>query len=412
MAASEWRAVELGQVVEPFNRREIPSPTTSLPYIGLEHVASGSGAIAAHGVASSIKSSSPLVDRGDVLYGRLRPYLNKVTIAPFDAYASGEFIVFKPNEHVEASYLRWLLASHEFVSFATSLNAGDRPRVKWNQIRPFRFGLPSLSAQRRIVDILEAHLSRLDAGESWLADAEARMRRLSIAANRAVIGKLEHVYGVGPALEAIEIENGATVAGLADALSADGSGRVPYYKVGDMNLAPDRQMSMARSYISERDAQSLKLHVRDPGSVLIPKRGGAIATNKKRIVSTRASWDMNTMGLRPRDGYSVEFIWHWLDGIDLGAIADGSNVPQINARQIRSLSVPTAPSEAQEEVVQRLDKLRSVVRMGQISVNDGRARSKQLRRALLAAAFSGQLTGHASDTDRIEEMTDASAHAS
>ena len=116
------------------------------------------------------------------MYGRLRPYLNKVTLAPTEAYASGEFIVFRDTPEIDGSFLRWRLAAQDFVKFACSLNAGDRPRVKWPQMAAFPLLLPSLPAQRQIVELVEEHLSRLDAASTEVSKARGRLAALRAAA--------------------------------------------------------------------------------------------------------------------------------------------------------------------------------------------------------------------------------------
>lgn len=174
-----WSSVNLGDVVAPLTQREVPTAQGPSAFIGMEHVQSGSGAVVNWGDRSDVVSSSPVVAVGDVLYGRLRPYLNKVAIAPVEAYVSGEFIVFRPNETLDGRFLKWRLTAQDFVDFACSLNTGDRPRVKWTQMATFRLDLPPLDEQRRIVDLLEDHFSRLDAADRAMSSAKRQTTALS-----------------------------------------------------------------------------------------------------------------------------------------------------------------------------------------------------------------------------------------
>ena len=91
--------------------------------------------------ASEVKSSAAYFDSGDVLYGRLRPYLNKVYKAHFEGLASAEFIVFPQQKYLDNSYLQYFLNSWEFVAFASRLNEGDRPRVNFGQLASYQFPL-------------------------------------------------------------------------------------------------------------------------------------------------------------------------------------------------------------------------------------------------------------------------------
>jgi type I restriction enzyme S subunit len=209
-------------------------------------------------------------------------------------------------------------------------------------------------------------------------------------------------------LEVARIENGQTPRGLAEALLPGPSTEsVPFYKVGDMNAGDGQAMSTARFHVSRSAAERLGLHLRRPGCVLIPKRGGAINTNKKRLLNTEAAFDLNTMGLRPTDAVRQQYLWHWLDGIDLGAIADGSNVPQINAPQIRRLSLPVPSLDVQDRTCDELDIFMSQRLAAGEEVRRSRERAVTLRAALLRSAFSGRLTGRSSGLDRAEEMASA-----
>jgi type I restriction enzyme S subunit len=171
----DWLSTTLGAVVVPEKGREVPAHDSDLPFIGMEHVESNTGRITSFGNSGKIRSASPVVVQGDVLYGRLRPYLNKVTIAPSHAYTSGEFIVFRGNAQIDARFLRWRLTAQDFVDFACTLNTGDRPRVKWPQMADFSLLLPPMDEQRRIVDIVEDHLSRLDAAKMLTQQSRLRL---------------------------------------------------------------------------------------------------------------------------------------------------------------------------------------------------------------------------------------------
>ena len=165
-----WRKISLGNLLVPRKQKDIPSTFPNLPYIGMEHVARDVGVINSFGSSADYRSAAPRVYEGDVLYGRLRPYLNKVVITPCEAFASGEFIVLPPNEKISGKFLQLRLLSQDFVEFAGTLDTGDRPRVSWEQISRFELALPTIDEQLKMISSLEDHLSRLDASVS-IADA-------------------------------------------------------------------------------------------------------------------------------------------------------------------------------------------------------------------------------------------------
>ncbi|MGO4881797.1 MAG: restriction endonuclease subunit S [Bryobacteraceae bacterium] len=144
----------------------------------MEHVEAHTMRLLACARACEMKSAAVHFLPGDVLYGRLRPYLNKVLRPQFEGLASAEFIVFAPSPAIDQQFLQYTLNSGPFVSFASHLNEGDRPRVDFEQIGSFGIALPPLAEQRRIVAEIETELARLDAALLSLRRAKANVRRL------------------------------------------------------------------------------------------------------------------------------------------------------------------------------------------------------------------------------------------
>ena len=129
---------------------------------------------------------------------------------------------------------------------------------------------------------------------------------------------------------------------------------VLYIKVADMNL-PANQVEITTS---TRCAICDASQVISPYSIIFPKRGGAIATNKKRIVkSTPVCVDSNTMAMSVVDEGIFDYIKLWFDGIDLGLLSTGTSVPQINNKDIEPLLVPLPPYNEQKRIVAALEKI-------------------------------------------------------
>ena len=175
---TSWVTTTLGSVTHPRGIKAKPSDLdTGTPFVGLENVEAHTMRLLAVGRTGDVKSSGSLFSQGDVLYGRLRPYLNKVLMPGFNGLASGEFIVFPSQEFLDNAYLRYFLNQWEFASFATLLNAGDRPRVDFGQLSDYPFPLPPLPEQHRIVAAIEQHLTRLDAAVTALKRVQANLKR-------------------------------------------------------------------------------------------------------------------------------------------------------------------------------------------------------------------------------------------
>jgi type I restriction enzyme S subunit len=181
----------LGDLMFGNRPRHSPQLLPNLPFIGMEHVEPHTMTLLGTGRASDMRSSAIHFQPGDVLYGRLRPYLNKVFRPSFEGLCSAEFIVFPSSPHFNSSYLQYFLNSSAFVAFASHLNTGDRPRIDFEQIAEHPIPLPPLAEQSRIVAAIEEHLSRLDAAVIGLKRVRARLVVYREAVLKAAVeGKL------------------------------------------------------------------------------------------------------------------------------------------------------------------------------------------------------------------------------
>jgi type I restriction enzyme S subunit len=154
----------------------------------MEHVEAHSMRLLKTVPARTMRSSGNRFYRDDVLYGRLRPYLNKVYKPDFDGLCSGEFIVFPKTEGVDSNFLRYRLNAADFAHFASHLNAGDRPRVDFDQLSVFEIFLPPLDEQQRIVAEIEKQFTRLDAGVMSLKRVQVALKRYRASVLRAACG--------------------------------------------------------------------------------------------------------------------------------------------------------------------------------------------------------------------------------
>ncbi len=140
---------------------------------------------------SQVRSRSTQFYKGDVLYARMRPYLNKVWVAEFDGLCSGEFIVFPQHGELDNNFLAKRLNAADFVAYANALVSGERPRVDFDKLSRFRILLPPLMEQRRIVAKLDVALAGIARGEAAASRAQVRLQSYRTAVlDSAIAGEL------------------------------------------------------------------------------------------------------------------------------------------------------------------------------------------------------------------------------
>jgi type I restriction enzyme S subunit len=150
-----WQIVSLGDVCEQRSEIVQPSADNKEPFVGLEHIASGETRLRNFAQSIDVKSAKFRFYAGDILYGKLRPYLDKAVLADLNGICSTDLLVLKPKNNVIKEFLIYVLHSTDFIKHAIATTTGtNHPRTSWTAISKFKFGLPEHSEQQNIANIL------------------------------------------------------------------------------------------------------------------------------------------------------------------------------------------------------------------------------------------------------------------
>ena len=134
------------------------------------------------------------------------------------------------------------------------------------------------------------------------------------------------------------------------------SGAIPYFKVGDMNKEGNEKYLI---YTSSFVDSSFKSYPK--GSIVFPKNGAAIATNKKRILSRSSVVDLNTAALIPSNTVKIDFLYYWISKVDFRIITRRGAVPTLDTKVLMQLEIPVPPVAEQERIVAELDLLSGII---------------------------------------------------
>lgn len=161
---SEWKKLKLGDVCAIEKEQDAHS---GLPYVGLEHIQSDSGRFIGSLEPATVKSSTFRFSPQHLLYGRLRPYLNKVLAPEFAGHCSTEIFPIRPKPFLLRQFLRYWFLQHETVAKIDATSTGARmPRANMNAVLGFEFRLPPLGEQQRIVGILDKAFAAISAAKA------------------------------------------------------------------------------------------------------------------------------------------------------------------------------------------------------------------------------------------------------
>lgn len=128
-------------------------------YVGLEHVASGRFVRIGEGKASDVLSGKYLFQAGDVLYGKLRPYLDKAVLATDSGICTTELLVLRPKEGIDPRFFVGVVHSPAFIEHAVAGTTGvQHPRTSWGHIANFELPAFDNDEQEKIANLLwEVH---------------------------------------------------------------------------------------------------------------------------------------------------------------------------------------------------------------------------------------------------------------
>ena len=200
---SGWRVGLLDQI--GINPRETAKPEemdSSDRYIGLGHMPRGSICLGEAGQAEELESNKNRFRKGDLLFGKLRPYFKKTGYCQFNGVCSTDIVVVRKKGEYGVGFICCFLASDPFIDFTVAASSGTRmPRTSWKDMCEFPFAIPSHLLLREfdkqfrhvinkitgncihsgsLAVLRDALLPKLISGEIRIPDAEKMLEEVGI----------------------------------------------------------------------------------------------------------------------------------------------------------------------------------------------------------------------------------------
>jgi restriction endonuclease S subunit len=164
-------------------------------YVGLENIESRTGKLLLNrdDEQQLIGETANIFKKGDVLFGKLRPYLAKCIIADFDGRCTSELLVLRTTTNILPEYLYFLILSPKFIDIVNSSTYGAKmPRASWDFIGNLEIPLPSIKEQEEIVEYLLELTRKVD---ELIFDISTQIQKLKeyrqSLISEAVTGKID-----------------------------------------------------------------------------------------------------------------------------------------------------------------------------------------------------------------------------
>ncbi|NNA04925.1 restriction endonuclease subunit S [Pseudomonas lundensis] len=160
-----WRVGVLGNVAETARKQIQPnSMTVDTLYVGLEHIPRQSLGLDSWGTADRLESAKSCFEKGDILFGKLRPYFHKVVIAPFAGVCSTDILVCKSKLMSYYGFVAMHLFSAELVTYADRLSNGAKmPRVNWKDLSDYALTIPPVELVAAFSDAVQPMFDQITA---------------------------------------------------------------------------------------------------------------------------------------------------------------------------------------------------------------------------------------------------------
>jgi type I restriction enzyme S subunit len=200
-APSNLRTLKLKYAVE-LRRTRVEGTDSDLPYVGLENIKGGTGRLVRPATTEPIESDllstggdslSALFEEGDLLFGKLRPYLAKAWIAEFKGRCSTELLVLRP-EKIDSRFGLYVILSQQFIDAVDASTFGSKmPRADWEFIGNLPIPLPPQEKQLDVARFLDHETTDIDA----LINAKQRLLDLLAEKRRAIVAEAV-MHGLNP----------------------------------------------------------------------------------------------------------------------------------------------------------------------------------------------------------------------
>jgi type I restriction enzyme, S subunit len=382
------RIVQLGEVMTIDRATASEAECRTLPYVGLEHIEKGAGSFTAdfrcqpETLLATKFRFTPL----HVLYGKLRPYLNKVALPDFDGVYTTEIFPLLPKpQRLDRRYLHAMLLSQHFVKWASNSVAGaNLPRLDPERLRDYEVELPDLTEQRRITGQLEQ------------ADRLRRTRRYALELTDTFLpAAFLELFGdpvtnqMGWKISPFEEVAPSRLGKMLDANQQTGMHGRPYLR--NENVQWER-FDLTEVSVMDFDADDREEFLLSPGDLLIcegaePGRCAIWRGQLPECYFQKALHRARPVLSKAIPEYLVHLLWSLARRGGLADYVTSATIAHLTGEKLKLMPIPVPPLPLQQKfaaLVERVERLRAVQR-------EALRQAEHLFASLLHRAFSGEL---------------------
>lgn len=375
---THWKKYRFDEVCRQVNEASKDPQAEGLDHvIGLEHIEPNNLHVTQWDTLEKETTFTRKFRKGQVLFGRRRAYQRKVAYAEFDGICSGDILVFEAIEEVLLpELLPFLIQCEGFFQKALATSAGSlSPRTKFKELADYEFLLPPKAEQKRLAELL------------WAADEVVEKEKkthdlIEKYYHSSISNKFSNQKTFCDLGSLCDIKSG-----FAFPLKYQGHKdlHIPFFKVSDMNHPKNKhEMQVSENYVDDNILKAIKGQTYPAGSLIFPKIGATIYTDKKRLLFSDSVVDNNIMVLLPNQKQlNPHYLYYFFNTFKLADIINTGAVPTISAETVRHIQIPNLEIEQQEKTVNEIDAIIKTMKQQELLVEQ----SQQIKQELINKIF-------------------------
>jgi type I restriction enzyme, S subunit len=411
-----WQSARL-KAVANLRKSRVSDPVTEDNYVGLENIESWTGRLLkvdqfslSHNDDGEDTATVSQFLPGDVLFGKLRPYLAKAYLAQEAGLCTTELLVIKPGERLNEHFLLNVVLTQEFIGQANAATFGTRmPRADWDTIANIQIPIPPFAHQRAIVEYLDQETAKLDeliAAKQRLLELLAEKRRALIthAVTRGLnpsaplrdsgvpwLGAVPAHWEVTAIKHIARVGNGSTPLRENAAYWQDGT-----YPWLTSTVVNDDVVGKPVDWVTPIALRDCHLPIVSPNSVLVALTGQGKTRGKAAILPYEATINQHMAFISPTNGsVDPEFLQLSLTAsyelLRMLSEGTGSTKGALTCEQLGAFPITLPPLAEQKQIVSNLKIMRTTIDDLSEVTQQTILLLHERRSALIAAAVTGQI---------------------
>ena len=408
---AEWQSKRLKYCVSRINEK-VDGRESDLPYTGLEHIESWTGRLLPSEETPTSEGQSSCFKPGDVLFGKLRPYLAKVLRATADGICTGELLVLRPNQ-VTQDYLFNYMLARDFVAIVDSSTYGAKmPRANWEFIGNLPMLLPPQDEQRAITAVLDRETERLDAliarkERQIELLQEKRAALISHAVTKGLdpdapmkdsgvewLGEIPAHWEVGSVRRYFSVELGK----MLNRSTEDGSGIMkPYIRAANVHWS-GVELDISGVNEMEFSPNQLDRYRLQPGDLLVTEGGVTVGRStiwNGELDECYYQNSLNRVICLPGSPVSAKFLYYWMYFTKINGYVDllagKATFGHLTNVMLKDFLMPAPGGLEQHAITQFLDRKTAEIDTLVVKVQESIDILKEYRTALISAAVTGRI---------------------